>query len=170
MFVSKSEREVCSNFDGALLLCPAPSSSSSHIWSIWLLHLHKPLLICLQTIAERERLYKEAEEEKEREKERKEVRAVSANSSKYAYSLYCQSPVTTCECILLLSWICVLTLHHKAALPEQCILSANLAATYAKHLHVSMLACLSLMPPPLVNLIVHISWQGHALCQMLASG
>ena len=39
------------------------------------------MLKCLQTIAERERLYKEAEEEKEREKERKEVRAVSVKSA-----------------------------------------------------------------------------------------
>ena len=65
-------------------LCPAawPSVGTSRFSSyIWLVHLHRLLLKCLQTIAERERLYKEAEEEKEREKERKEIRAVSVNSS-----------------------------------------------------------------------------------------
>lgn len=42
----------------------------------------------MQTIAERERLFKEAEEEKEREKQRREVRAVSCHY-KHMYHLWC---------------------------------------------------------------------------------
>ena len=77
MFVSKSEREVCAVIFSMLLACYLLPVVKDPISAV-LEHMNASSnLSYLQTIAERERLYKEAEEEKEREKERKEIRAVS---------------------------------------------------------------------------------------------
>lgn len=90
MFVSKSEREVCIVSAWDMVPC---SSCSMHADSIKAhVALAQTVLTDLQTIAERERLFKEAEEEKEREKQRREVRAVSCHC-KHMYHLRCMLPV-----------------------------------------------------------------------------
>lgn len=79
MFVSKSEREVCVVSPWVMVPCvlAAALMCSNIRWNLAVAADIADCPLLLQTIAERERLFKEAEEEKEREKERRQARAVS---------------------------------------------------------------------------------------------